>query len=314
MNRHILISIVICVGSVVFADSPATKRVPIPSWDDVPKDIFFEDAFVEALAGRRPQSLSGKLADKQAEKRPPIEPFNGPAPAGGSEWAKLISAASIEDEFKAIKIELDRIVTTPSKFRGGGYQDARLQFTTVTMLFGVVAEYGAETKWQSYAGGARDIFARAAANSKVGDIRAYNEAKQRKNDLHDIVSGARISPPPANPDATWDQLVNRSPLMERLELAHQDRLTVWTASRSEFEANAARIIRESELVAAIGHVLRQDGMEDAGDETYDGYVDAMKQAAAALSEAVKKKDATTARSAAATIGQACSQCHEDYRG
>ena len=314
MNRNLLVPILISVGSIVFADSPATKRVPIPSWDDVPKDIFFEDAFVEALAGTRPQSLSGKLADKQAEKRPPKERAKGPVPAVGSEWAKLISAASIEDEFKAIKIELDRIVTTPSKFRGGGYQDARLQFTIVTMLFGIVAEYGAETKWQSYAGGARDVFARAAANSKVGDIRAYNEAKQRKNDLHDIVSGARISPPPANPDATWDQLVNRSPLMERLELAHQGRLTVWTASQSDVEANAGRIIRESELVAAIGHLLRQDGMEDAGDETYDGYIDAMKQAADALSKAVKKKDAATARSAAAAIGQACSQCHEDYRG
>ncbi len=314
MNRTLLIPIVICIGSIASAESPAKKRVPIPSWDDAPKHVFFEDAFVEALAGARPQSLGAKPENKLVEKRPQREPSPGPALAVGSEWAKIISVESIEQEFKAIKIELDRIVTTPSKFRGGGYQEARLQFTTVTMLFGIVAEYGAETKWQSYAGGARDVFARAAANAKVGDIRAYNEAKQRKNDLHDIVSGARISPPAANPDATWDQLVNRSPLMERLELAHQDRLTRWTASPSEFEANAERIIREAELVAAIGHVLLQDEMEDAGDDTYDAYIDAMKQAAGTLSEAVKKKDAAKARSAAGVIGQACSQCHEDYRG
>lgn len=313
MRRFVLLLICGSQFSIglMAADAPSKKRVSIPSWDNVPAGIFFDDAFVEALAGERPSSLDQNphsaivIADTRRGE---------PSLNAGSEWSKLISPTSIENEIKAIKTEIDSVVTTPSRFRGGGFKEARLQFTTATLMLGITVDYGAELRWQDIAGGMRDLFARAAANAKVGDVRVYNEAKLRKSDLQDLVSGARLSPPKANPDATWDQLVDRPPLMERLKIAHPLRLTQWTAGGDAFSEFQDQIVREAEIVAAIAHVLKLDGMEDAGDESYEAYCDAMKNAAIDIIKAVKDGNANAARVSAGNVGKACVQCHDDYRG
>jgi cytochrome c556 len=102
--------------------------------------------------------------------------------------------------------------------------------------------------------------------------------------------------------------------MERLEIAQQKRLAIWTASDTEFTQNQEKIRREAEIIAAISHVLKQDEMEDAGDEAYEAYCDALKNAAIDLIESVKTENAAAARASVGEMTKACAQCHEDYRG
>ena len=89
---------------------------------------------------------------------------------------------------------------------------------------------------------------------------------------------------------------------------------MWTASDKTFKEKLAQVAREAELIAAMSHLLKQDEMEDTGDETYEGYCDEMKDGARSLLNAVNDKKPEAARKAAGAIGQACDRCHDDYRG
>ena len=86
------------------------------------------------------------------------------------------------------------------------------------MLFGVIDQFDGQVRWQQGASGLRDVMARTAKNCKVGTNQVYNECKQRKQDLQDIVGGAAYQGPPGDPDATWQIVCDRSPLMQRLKI------------------------------------------------------------------------------------------------
>jgi cytochrome c556 len=102
--------------------------------------------------------------------------------------------------------------------------------------------------------------------------------------------------------------------MTRLESAMTSRLQPGTANKSEFTGNAEAIFHEAEIVAAISEVLTKGGMEDADDDEYKSLAAAMKKAARDVSDAVKLKNDEQARQAVGQISQACTQCHELYRG
>ncbi|MBW3599091.1 MAG: cytochrome c, partial [Planctomycetes bacterium] len=92
------------------------------------------------------------------------------------------------------------------------------------------------------------------------------------------------------------------------------RCPCWLLWPSSFKENQAELKRQAEIVAAIGEVLKQEGMEDAGDSDYEGYSDMMKDAALEIVQAIKDDNQEAAAKAAGQIGQACSTCHESYRG
>jgi hypothetical protein len=219
----------------------------------------------------------------------------------------------LEDEVKAIKLKVDQAVTTPNRFRSQGYRACRRYFTTLAMLFAIIEEYDGDVRWKSAAPALRQAFARAAANCKTGSAQAYNEAKLRKLDLQDAVGGGAVNLPNAGPRENWEGVCDRSPLMQRLESSLQEAMRPQTASQGEFQANLEDLFREAQLVAAIGRVLKQDRMMDAGDEDYDGFCDSMSDAANSLAEAIKSNSYEKATSAVGQIGQSCSACHELYR-
>jgi len=159
----------------------------------------------------------------------------------------------------------------------------------------------------------RQAFARAAAKCKTGSDQAFSEAKLRKLDLQDAVGGGAVNLPEARPRENWEGVCDRSPLMQRLEAALQEQLRSKTANQADFQANQEDLYREAQLVSAIGRVLKQEGMMDAGDEEYDGFCDAMTGAAQSLAEAIKASSYEKAASAVGQISQACSSCHEMYR-
>ena len=101
--------------------------------------------------------------------------------------------------------------------------------------------------------------------------------------------------------------------MQRLEIALQEQLQPKTANQGDFRSNVEELLREAQMISAIGRVLKQDGMMDAGDDDYDQWCDSMSTAAKSLIEAIKSNEYDRAVTAVGQIGQSCSGCHELYR-
>ncbi len=305
------------------------RRAELPKF--APSDgagVFFDDVFTQGVSGPLPTgsaagtaamppatvAAGGRPDGSPSGQRPTPAAPDSPAGSVGAGWSKLIAAGTIEDEIKAAKIRIDQAIATPTRFRSQDYKECRLQFTVLAMLFAIIEEYDAEVRWKSAGSALREAFARCAANCKTGSDQAFQEARLRQQDLQDAVGGGTVNLPAAQPRGDWQGICDRSPLMKRLEQAHQDSLQPMTADGAAFKRSASEFAHEVELVAAIGEVLQKPGMMDAEDGDYKALAEKMKQAAAQATEAVKSGNYDQARQAVGAIGQSCTACHEAYRG
>ncbi len=318
--RHRKTGIVLCTVLIVlpvvwvYAQGKSQlKRVKLPDFKDRQdlKNIFFDNPQARLDGPRQinaaPTNTGGNTS---------VPGTNGGESGAGDvvgEWAALISATTLEDEIKASKLAVDKVVGVPGKFKGGDYQTARLYFSTLAAMFGVIAEYDGDVRWKTQALGARDAFGKVAANCKVGTDASYNESKLRKADLEDLVGGASPDLKPSPEDFVWGKLIDRGPLMQRLEMAFNERLKPWTSDSSTFEDNVEKVLHEAEIVAAMSELLMKPEMEDGEDEDYMGFSNRMKAAARDIVDAVKLNDSDRASKAAGEILKACDECHEYYR-
>ena len=287
------------------------RRVRLPKFKEKEfENIFFDDVFSQ-LQGER--TLGTRIVDNGGTGGNPAD-GGSPTQSATFDWSKLITSTTLEDEIKSLKLKVDTTVNTPSQFQGGGYGKARLHFSMVAALFGIIAEYDTEdVRWKKEAVLSRDLFAKVAANCKVGSQQAFNEAKLRKADLGDLVGGNGIQGQINDKDFSWGNVVDRAPLMQRLEISVEEVLAPFTADASEFEANIDEVLHEAELVAALSELLCKEGLEDAGDDFYEGFAKQMRDAAREIADAVKLNNHESASKAVGTIRQSCSECHENYR-
>lgn len=303
-----------CFACVAFAQDrqqeQAPRRAKLPTFErGLTTQFFFDDVFTK-LVGPRPASPGGIVV---------ATPAGGGAPAartGGSSyaWARLISATTIEDEVKSIKLRVDQCVTTPGDFARRGYKQARREFSILAMLFAIINDYDDEVRWKRDAAVARNAFSRLASNAKAGgNSNVYQEAKSRQEDLGGLLRGSGLQGQATQPENVWENLVDRAPLMQRLESGFDEGLSRWTSSEAEFSRHIEAVLREAEIIAAISEVLTREGMEDGDDEDYAGFVKRMQRAASEIAAAVKTSSASQARQAAGEIRKACSECHELYR-
>ncbi len=291
------------------------KRATPPPFEATGFSIFFKDVFEEGLEGERPDMLSAN--------RPAPAAMAGAAEGTGSQadgssgsshdWASIISATTLQDEVKRLNNQLADTVQNVRRFNGGGFQEARRDFTELALLFKIISEYDGDVRWKDFALTARDLFARVGYNTKVGTDNSFNEAKVRVQDLDQLVRGGSIVKNDGDPSATWDEIADRPPLMQRLEIAFLQRLNKMTANANEFRENQEEILHEAEIIAAIGHAMQQEGFEYWDDDDYVSYCQQMQQAALDVVKAVKDNNAEAARLAAGEIAKSCSGCHDGYR-
>jgi len=308
--------LVVVTALAAVAASPGTPprraRPPAANWDKATTGTFFDDALSE-LEGQRPDfsyvavrpvvtasGATGQGSDSQ--------------PAGdGFKWSGLVSGDTLTDEIKEMKDRVAPTVATPSTFKGGGYNDAQKAFSMLALSFGLIAAHDEDIRWQKDAATARDLFARAGFNCKVGTDQSYKESKLRVDDLEAMLQG---NPPQGKPDRDedfrWSQVSGRPPLMTRLEAAEKA-IGAATASAGDFNKQLDVVFHEAEIVAAIGQVIQQSEFEYHDDESYLGYASSMRDSAVGLREACLKKDYDAARNAAAGISKSCNDCHGDYR-
>lgn len=306
-------------GSLVLGQTKGKrliKRAEPPKVEHRP-EIFFGDAFKEGLSGPRPANLgqSAKaVAGSSGASSTPAGGSSAAADSSGSGWSAIISAATVEDEIKALKLLVDADVTTPSDYAGKGYKAGRRDFSMLAMLFAIVGEHDGDVRWKKDAPAARDVFARTAANSKVGTQQVFNEAKLRKQELQDLVGGqSPYEGKEADPKVQWGSVCDRSPLMQHLELIFDPRVKAAVSDEGNFKSNLEKLSHDAEILSAVGAVLAKEGMADADSDEYQAFCDVLKQSGREIVEACKNKNYATASSAVSAIGKACNDCHELYR-
>lgn len=308
-------------GPFLFAQTKGKKpirRAQAPKIESRP-ELFFPDAFKEALVGTRPANLSQPAANVAASGGTTVTPSTGgtsgsDASTAGSGWSAIISAATVEDAIKSLKLQVDADVTTPSDYAGKGYKVARRDFSVLAMLFAIAGEYDGDVRWKKDAPAARDVLARTAANSKVGTQQVFNEAKLRKQELQDLVGGqSPFEGKEAEIKATWANVCNRAPLMQHLETIFEPRVKAAVASEGAFKSEIDKLAHDAEIIAAIGSVLAKEGMSDADSDEYKAFCDVLRQSGREIVEACKNKNYDAASSAVSAIGKSCNDCHESYR-
>jgi cytochrome c' len=291
------------------ANAEPPKFARPPKFPPAVEGIFFDDPRKE-LKGERPDyehAAQGSATNTAAES-------GDAGAAGGFAWSKLIDAATIESEIKRLGTLMDKDVTTPTEFKGGGYKLCRRDFSLLAALFAVTGQYDGDARWKEIAPGLRDQFARAGYNSKAGSDQTFNEATQRKQELADLIHGNRPQVPKAEAAADWAHVADRPPLMQRLNIAQQERLTKWVADANNFKKNRDDARHEAQLVAMIAEIISRPGFDDADDQQYQGFAHQLQQAAIDAAAAAQQGDYEKSRQAVGRAGKACTACHEAFRG
>ena len=288
------------------------RRAPAPKFSaGQTRGVFFND-LNEAFRGARPSLSSIRKSSNAAVTS--AATANSPTAVESAEdaWSPLISPISLEDEIKRMRLHYDTVVTTPGAFNSGGYQEARLDLTVLATLFAVIHEHRGEVRWKDQAAAARDLLARTAFNCKAGSTQVYNEAKLRKADLQDLLSGSGLSSRDAEPENDWSMIADRSPLMEYAENLIN---ALEDASRDagSVKRETDLIKRNAELLSMFGEVLTREGLDESDDEDYTGLSRRMMEESKKVTVAIERGDADAVRTGVSAIRQRCDACHEQYR-
>ncbi|MCY2984658.1 MAG: cytochrome c [Planctomycetota bacterium] len=301
------------VGSSVYAQRSVKKpkRAAPPTFK--PNEfsgVFFSDALSQ-LSGELPSAPSAMAATTKPDKGNAAATNEGDAPlTGKAVWKELISAGTLEDLVKESKTRLDGIITNPAGFQTN-VGKARREFTLIAASMAVIAQYPEEIRWQSSAAYSQRIFARTAINCKVPSTPVFNEAKQRQQDLQNLLKGSKLS---GNAEeVTWEETADRSPSMILLEWSIREHLLPYTSNEKKFRDSQEDVIKFAELIAMFGNIIQQPGMTDADVEEYQQFASVMTQAAVDAAKAARSNDADLTRSAVSRIDQACNKCHETYK-
>ncbi len=297
-----------------WAQNKSVQRALPPRWNDDIKSIFPEDAAKE-LKGTRPNFASGGAAP--GTNAVPTNSTDGGSPpaAGGSVvWSKIIEPDNLLAEIKSYQIPVAEDVKSLSEFKGGGYKKSRVSYSTLGLMFAIIAEYDTDIRFKKDALGARELFGRAGTNLKVGTDQTFNEAKARSEDIAALVRGDTIQTPPnIEPKVKWQEKVaNRPPLMARLNLAREDRLNKTLSDAATFAKNNDTVLQEAQVIAAIAAAIQREGYGSADDDTYLEYARDMQKSATEISNAAKSKNYDAARAAFGALKQKCDECHAAY--
>jgi len=312
LPRLLVVATALAAVAAGSGSPPRRARPPAANWDNATTRTFFDDAFSE-LEGQRPDFSTVAIRPVVTAPGETGQASDSQPAGDGFKWSGLVSGDTLTDEIKEMKDRVAPTVATPSTFKGGGYNDAQKAFSMLALSFGLIAAHDEDIRWQKDAATARDLFARAGFNCKVGTDQSFKESKLRVDDLEGMLQG---NPPQGKPDREedfrWSQVAGRPPLMARLEAAEKA-IGAATASAGDFTKQLDVVFHEAEIVAAIGQVIHQPDFEYHDDESYLGYASSMRDSAVGLREACLKKDYDAAQTAAAGISKSCNDCHGDYR-
>lgn len=288
------------------ASDPAKRVQPPVAWSPDVLDAFFDDAR-EHLVGQRPTASLAAPRVVVAQNAPAVQDN------GVFKWSQVVDAETLTAEIKRINNQLATTLRKSSAFQGGGNLVCRRDFGLLAALFGVVAEFDDEVRWQSSAAEMQKRCLQACRNCKTASAQAYAGAKDTHETLVELLRGQGVG---AGETASEQDtlLAERTLLMQVMELGLQERLSPTLTDKREFRKKTQQAIEQAQVLAVLAKIIQHEGYEYTDDEDYLAEARALRSASSELSRAAKDKNYEAARSAAGQVGQSCSRCHEGYRG
>ena len=126
MNRIVVLATMLpacilfsLVGIAQTATGRSSRAQPPAFSREEAARVFFEDVF-QFLVGDRPRNTPSRPSDSLGLEEP--SPTAAASEADAKSWSRVISNVTLEDEIKSLKLDVDRIVTTPSSFAGLGHK------------------------------------------------------------------------------------------------------------------------------------------------------------------------------------------------
>ena len=279
-----------------------------PPWPPEVVNVFFEDA-TAALVGAPPSAMDGI-----AKTTPDAITAGGDDRATGK-WSALISGEALEDEVKAIRIDLNGSLTNLDQFKAGGYRECRRDLGNLAVLLAVVARYDGPVRWKEAATQLWPRFARSAHNCSVGTDASYRDARARLSELDALVRGERFAAASDRRSvrAPFADFVERPLLMQRMERANQQRIASWLTSQRDFRQSREKFAHEGAILALLAEILQGPSMEYADDDAYAEAARRLRHAGLDMVAASRQNNYRAARQAAARATRTCNDCHDGYR-
>jgi hypothetical protein len=296
---------------------PTVKRVQRPKFKQKDWDtVFFKNIFEDGFVGKRPPNLSPgtiQSAVVQNTKQNSSEQNDSHQNTTGKfSWSKFVDRTVIEDEVKRLQIELDQLVTTPNKYKSDNIK-ARIAFSMLAMLFGVIEKYDGEIRWKKDAPHARLALARAAANARTGSEQAYQNAKIQKTNLQQLVRGDNFPTDAKLTEWDWSANIDRGAIMEILDVRFLEKVKPMTANQADFRTNAEEVLHQASLIAMMGEILSRPEMDDADEDEYAKLAKSMANAASQIVQGTRVNDFGLVEKGVNAVGKSCSNCHDEWR-
>lgn len=301
------------VATTAMAGKDGSRQPPTPQRSLPPEEFdrqteeVFQGTAQDRTPGPRP-SLQPRAESQQPATTADAEKLNS-----AFDWSRLISADTLADEIKSHRTELTQDVRNVRTFRAGANRDARMRLSVIAVMFGLTAEYDGPVRWQKQAAGARDAFASSGRNSKAADDNTFKEARRRSEDLDELIRGGSVEFPKSGDTPRWDEIAERPPLMQRLEISLDKRLRPWTANAREFQRHQREAVHEAEVVAALAEIIQHEEYEFYDDDEYLAFCKRLRDHAIAARTAARENNFDSLQQAVGEISKSCSACHEDYR-
>ena len=299
-----LLLLAAALSTSLFADSTEPRARP-PEWTQDVRDVFFEDAR-QQLVGKRPSSFASSPEAISAD----TDPAGSQSTDGNLPWSKLIDGATLTTEVKRLNQALASHLKNKAAFKGGGNLHCRRDFSLLATLFGVISQFDEDVRWQRAAQLMRAKCLHAAVNCKAASDQSYAGAEQVRILLEDLIRGQT---PRGRGTPEQVAITDRAPLMQRMEVSLEERISQALASERDFRRGNAVVLHESQILAMLSQAIHQEPYEYYDDDTFLEYAAQLRSAARDLVRATGEKNYQRARSAAAAATQSCSTCHEGYR-
>jgi hypothetical protein len=305
IGRIASVTLVLVALPFAMNDASAQERAAPPPFTDADREPFFPDAR-EALVGKRPTASAPNNVAGSAE--------SGDAKGDPFRWSEIIDAEALDTEVKRVAARLAAPLASPAAFKSEGHIACRAEFAWLAALFAVIEDYDGEVRWQRDAGALRAAFAHAAANARVASDQSYAEAARHRDELADVIRGARLGGDASPPLEKWSAVADRKLLMQRMQRALQDGVNPRLANDREFSSASADVRQEAQVLSLLAELIRREEYKFWDDETFRDYAQQLGDAAEELSQAAADGNYESARTAVGRASQSCTACHDGYRG
>ena len=288
--------------------TPGVTRVSPPErWDEETEQLFKADPS-ERLRGSRKRQSRGETKDVDSTERTE----NTPLGLGHVSWAELISTDAVEDEIKSIYPQMGKHLVRVGGFKSGSHKEVEQQFAELATMFGILAAHPEATRWKKSAAGARDLFSSASRNARVSSTQAFKDAKNRYEDLGQLIRGESIELT-GTQSVPWSEVAERRMLMQRLEKAYTQNMKVWSADQVAFEKNQSAVIHEAQIIVALARIIALPEYDYHEDEEYAAYCSQLEQHAKHLELGARESDLQKVQLHMGELHKTCGRCHEDYK-